>query len=933
MVPTPPLRLSQLVRRGEDLTIRKGQSVTIDGNARLGLLRIEGTLRCPDDRKAYRIEASGILVSGTLECGTKAKPFAGRLQLVLLPGVPLMRMGPRSIAVVKPGVLRLHGQRRNAGWVKLAQNAAAGTQHIVLTHRVSWRTGERIAVGPTGYNPLEAEEQVIDRVEGKTVYLRQALRFPHHGRVQRLTVGAKARLLDQRAEVANLSRNIQIFPSGPSSSHNRLGAHLMVMRGAKAYVDSVEFIHMGRMGEMARYPFHWHRAGDVNGQYIINSSVHHSYQRCVTVHGSNRALVKNNVCFDHFGHGYFLEDGDEVKNRIEGNLGMLSRRVPKDRALLISDAVGSALRFSAPATYWISNPDNYIVGNVASGSQGTGFWHSLQKGLFCNQMQCVVNTKNPNVRPAQTNTWAFRNNVAHATDVGFTWDGAPDGALRNNPRNPNDRELVISHYRPRQVPRFDKLVGFKNVHTGVYFRGRTAVFCDNLYADNGWSLFFTHNQVDENSAVVGQSEAVTVRDLDYLQRRNKRAGQRGIVLYDGPFELNNVDFIDFPQRPVFHAGVDVTAVPFGYIGGFNHFTNVVKGLRFSPEPSTRVAGRFENAIWLDNPWSNSLRDIDGSLSGRVNALLVGNHPINNFRGCQPRRAWNALLCNYRVRLLIAVTDSAHRIPFRIIRSDGPASLASADDAVGKRNNKFNMILDQGLEYTVEFATSYQRPSNFRIRFQAERLDQLSPVLRMKDLGRNCRLGGASRVASRAALRSTQRAAYYSRGDSFYFRIRADQRNDNVVSRLAKSAQSVSCASTATRATGNNLRLRFGRTAPCGTSFRERQTNLFTIKTNPVAHDVRLTIGLFVAPSAIFDHPAANVQIEIRRQPLERTEGHLRCLAEHRHVNVRSREVLARGIAVFLNRHDVLAIGDRLLADTRPRGGAARNIGDAMLWGT
>ena len=786
LVPSPPLKLSQLARRDKDLTIEAGQDVVIDDNARLGLLRVEGTLRCPSDRGSYRIETTGIVVGGRFECGSKQKPFAGQLDLAIAPGRSIAKMGPQSIAIVKPGVLSLHGERRNAGWVKLAQDAAAGAQKIVVTKKVNWRPGETIVVGPSGFNLWEAEQLVIERVENKTVHLRKALRFPHHGRVQRLSGGAKARTLDPRAEVANLSRGIRIYPTGPASSHNRLGAHLMVMRGAKAYVDSVEFAHMGRMGEMARYPFHWHRAGDVAGQYIVNSSIHHSYQRCITVHGTNKALVKNNVCFNHFGHGYFLEDGNETKNRLENNLGMLSRRVPADRALLVSDVSGSPLRYSAPATFWISNPDNYVVGNVASGSQGTGFWNSFHRALRCTTQGCVVDRRNPNLRPAETKTWAFRNNTAHTANVGFTWDGAADGALRDNPRNPSDRELAISHYKPRQVPRFDKLVGFKNVHTGVYFRGRTAVFDDNLYADNGWSLFFTHNQVVSNSAVVGQSASFGVRDLDYLYRRGKRAGQRGIVLYDGPFELNRVDFLGFPEQPLIHAGADMTAVPFGYIGGFNHFTNVVKELRFSPEPSTRVAVRHENSIWLDNPWSNTLRDLDGSLTGRANALLVGDHPFNDFRGCQRRSQWNALLCGYQAGLLIALTDSSHQIPFRVIRSDGPATLASAELALGKRNNKFNLILDEGLEYTIEFAPSYRLPQNFRFRFQAEALNQLSPVLRLKDIG-NCRADAATRVDSLAELRGARRSSYYRRGGDLYLKLRADSEDDNVVSSLADSA--------------------------------------------------------------------------------------------------------------------------------------------------
>lgn len=74
---------------------------------------------------------------------------------------------------------------------------------------------------------------------------------------------------------------------------------------------------------MGRYPFHWHRNGNSNGQYIKNSAIHDTFSRCVTIHETNNALVQNNVCYNHNGHGYFLESGNEVGNSFIDNVGML----------------------------------------------------------------------------------------------------------------------------------------------------------------------------------------------------------------------------------------------------------------------------------------------------------------------------------------------------------------------------------------------------------------------------------------------------------------------------------------------------------------------------------------------------------------------------------------------------------------------------------
>ena len=52
------------------------------------------------------------------------------------------------------------------------------------------------------------------------------------------------------------------------------------------------------------------------GQYIKNSAIHDTYNRCVeAVHGTNFVRVENNVTYSIVGHCFFLEDGIEHGNR------------------------------------------------------------------------------------------------------------------------------------------------------------------------------------------------------------------------------------------------------------------------------------------------------------------------------------------------------------------------------------------------------------------------------------------------------------------------------------------------------------------------------------------------------------------------------------------------------------------------------------------
>jgi hypothetical protein len=58
-----------------------------------------------------------------------------------------------------------------------------------------------------------------------------------------------------------------------------------------------------------------------------------------------------------------FQDGIEQNNVISGNLGALTR---KSFSLLQTD--------TTPATFWVTNPNNYLMSNTAAGSEGYGFW-------------------------------------------------------------------------------------------------------------------------------------------------------------------------------------------------------------------------------------------------------------------------------------------------------------------------------------------------------------------------------------------------------------------------------------------------------------------------------------------------------------------------------------------------------------------------------
>lgn len=67
----------------------------------------------------------------------------------------------------------------------------------------------------------------------------------------------------------------------------------------------------GQAFRLGRYSLHWHMHGDVGlGQYVRGCAIHHTYNRAVTIHGTHRAVLQDNVAYAVAGHAFFIEVSD-----------------------------------------------------------------------------------------------------------------------------------------------------------------------------------------------------------------------------------------------------------------------------------------------------------------------------------------------------------------------------------------------------------------------------------------------------------------------------------------------------------------------------------------------------------------------------------------------------------------------------------------------
>src|SRR6187399_488728 len=683
---------------GEKVEIASGKEVILDVSPpALGGLTVMGKLTFAD-KSDLELSTEWIMVHGELQVGTEAKPYQHKATITLTNNVKdeqLMGMGDRGI-MLSGGTLNLHGNRTNA-WTKLSKTAEAGATSIEVLNAAQWKVGDEIVLASTDYDPRQAERRTVAAISGNKITLDNPLAYMHFGEI---TFG-----VDERGEVGLLTRNIKIQAS-PEAAESFFGGHIMAMVTSKMFVEGVELNRMGQNLELARYPIHWHLVGDAGkGQYIRNAAIHDTYNRCVTVHGTNYLQVENNVTYDNVGHCFFLEDGIEHGNQFVKNLAIQIKChptkpcVPADLApngeLSSTYANRQAMRQASMsgkdtllpsdntvAAYWITNPDNTFVDNVAAGSDANGFWFSLPEhpnGAF------VDTDVSKNTWPRRTRLREFRNNTAHSNYDGFMFDrninvenvfglAGPSYMPRENPAD-NDSKRLESH--------FENLTTWKNRNGGFWGRGELFVVRNLKTADNaiGYTMstgsigddVFTSRVVD--SLFVGETENIgnptTPEEIAYGRSLPKRLIPdfpiRGYEYYDYRLDVANTTFVNFQDNKQRGAGALSWLL---YTGAGVSTENTVSGAKYinaKPVYFPKIDERFDS----DNRGGVAYRtaaihDLDGSTTGIPDSYVLihdgENDSVATDDTCKIEPTWNASVC----------AGDIGRIQFSI-RRPGPTS--------------------------------------------------------------------------------------------------------------------------------------------------------------------------------------------------------------------------------------------------------------------
>ncbi|MBT6043628.1 MAG: transmembrane domain-containing protein [Gammaproteobacteria bacterium] len=653
-------------QEGKVVTIGAGMEVVLDVSPpALNGINLNGILIFADDEE-LELTTEWILNRGKLEIGTESDPYTGKATITLTDNVQnenINGMGDRGIMNVL-GTLSLHGDRENS-WTKLTETAEAGSTRIEVLDASGWRVGDEIVLASTDFNPRQAETRQISRIRGNRITLDEPLDYMHFGEI---TFD-----VDERGEVGVLTRNIKVQASADAEG-TYFGGHIMAMDGSTMTVSGIELTRMGQHLELARYPIHWHINGDVTGQYIKNSAIHNTYNRCVTIHGTNNLRVENNVTYNTVGHCFFMEDGIETGNQVVNNLGIQTKchptlacdptnlGVPGERGGPESQRSSNALLPSdnTAATFWITNPSNDYIGNVAAGSDSTGFWMSLPE----HPVGAFEGTEISQITwPRRMPQGEFRGNVAHSNFDGLMFDRniVPDNTFgvtgsshiaRENPANPNSPsiESVVEDF-----------TGYKNRNGGIWSRGEMKVFKNLKLADNAIGYThasgsagrdsFTSKVID--SLFVGETDNIgnpmTDEEIAYGRSMPKKIADypiRGYEFYDYQHLVENTTFVNYTDNDTRGAG----ALSYLMYTSFGmHTENAVKGLEFinaKPVHFPPVVQKWASDFGRRNAWRGAtIHDLDGSVGGIPDAYIVLDNGIaSDEEACELKPSWGAAVC-------------------------------------------------------------------------------------------------------------------------------------------------------------------------------------------------------------------------------------------------------------------------------------------------
>jgi hypothetical protein len=322
---------------------------------------IEGTLKIYSNNKSV-LKAQKIIIApyGKLIIGNYNDPIYNDVEIIF------KKTQPGEMGIFVLGELVIYGREVEPVFVELINDAKKG-DNLLITKKLfkNWVEGDKIVVTSSGFNYGEecgTEEAEIFSVSKFTIQLNKPLRCDH-----KATYYQDGNLDTSQSHVSILSRKVLI-----KSEDKNVRGSINFFYGSKGVIKYAQLEDLGPQNTLGRYPIHVHLLDDGGKNIqIVGNAIVNSDNRWIVIHGSNGVLVKNNVGYKSIGHGYFLEDGSEIENVFDNNIGIFIKRGGN-----LTESDGRA------SVFWAENPYNSFSNNVAVGGYYYGYYFVIPDKLI-----------------------------------------------------------------------------------------------------------------------------------------------------------------------------------------------------------------------------------------------------------------------------------------------------------------------------------------------------------------------------------------------------------------------------------------------------------------------------------------------------------------------------------------------------------------------
>jgi hypothetical protein len=383
-----------------------GMTLTMDNNLIVGSLVISGKLVWSDQTQTqadqYLCAGYIAVVNGQFTLDLNVTNSQKRAFIYLKDnGATEPTLRTRVFGGYENATIKVYGRWMTRTWSLLAFPAHKGNSSIQLLHNpadMSWRVGDRIAIAPmtTGSAGYGEVYYIKSFDTNNTIHLTSDA-----GLTTPASIGqefdAKHMWIENAwtahlsAEVINLNRNVIItgsdFKNVPCINGGdvqmdcacdknmprtqcTMGLQTILSGPGTMQFGYVRVEKGGQRGIMGRYPIHFHFVSNCTQCFAIGNAVEFGMQRGIIVHETHQSTVVDNVLYDVRGANLYIEDGNEMYNKINYNVAICPFDIngPQQGCTIPGTDNGQADTALNQAGVWGVSFTNYLIGNRAANS-------------------------------------------------------------------------------------------------------------------------------------------------------------------------------------------------------------------------------------------------------------------------------------------------------------------------------------------------------------------------------------------------------------------------------------------------------------------------------------------------------------------------------------------------------------------------------------